>query len=79
MIDLDRFKSVNDTLGHPIGDRLLADVAARLSRVCSDNEICGRLGGDEFAVVIRDVPDQTIHSNNSPMPSSRRCLKPLSY
>src|ERR1044072_2263300 len=57
MIDLDRFKGVNDTLGHQIGDLLLAQVAQRLRSVCSQNEICGRLGGDEFAVIIRDVPN----------------------
>ncbi|MEQ1725992.1 MAG: EAL domain-containing protein [Sphingopyxis sp.] len=55
MIDLDRFKAVNDTLGHPIGDRLLAQVAARLSQLCGDNVIGGRLGGDEFGVVMREV------------------------
>lgn len=57
MIDLDRFKSVNDTLGHLVGDRLLAQVSERLRLVCSECEICGRLGGDEFAVVIREVHD----------------------
>lgn len=57
MIDLDRFKAVNDTLGHPIGDRLLAQVARRLQMIMSENELCGRLGGDEFAVVIRDASD----------------------
>ena len=57
MIDLDRFKSVNDTLGHPIGDRLLTRVSERLKSVMSDNEVCGRLGGDEFAVVIKDAND----------------------
>ena len=57
MIDLDRFKSVNDTLGHPVGDQLLARVSQRLKNEMSDNEICGRLGGDEFAVVIRDASD----------------------
>ncbi|WP_293873134.1 MULTISPECIES: EAL domain-containing protein [unclassified Sphingomonas] len=59
MIDLDRFKAVNDTLGHPIGDRLLSRVAERLGQLMSDNETCGRLGGDEFAVVMRDATDTT--------------------
>ncbi len=58
MIDLDRFKAVNDTLGHPIGDRLLTRVSERLRSVMSDNELCGRLGGDEFAVVVKDANDQ---------------------
>jgi len=57
MIDLDRFKAVNDTLGHPIGDRLLGRVSERLSQLMSDNELIGRLGGDEFAVVVRDASD----------------------
>jgi diguanylate cyclase (GGDEF)-like protein len=57
MLDLDRFKSVNDTLGHPIGDRLLTRVSERLRALMSDNEMCGRLGGDEFAVVVKDAND----------------------
>ncbi len=57
MIDLDRFKAVNDTLGHPVGDRLLAQVAKRLQLIMTDNELCGRLGGDEFAVVLKDASD----------------------
>ena len=57
MIDLDRFKAVNDTLGHPIGDRLLGRVSERLGQLMTDNEIIGRLGGDEFAVVVRDASD----------------------
>ncbi|KQN19223.1 diguanylate cyclase [Sphingomonas sp. Leaf33] len=57
MIDLDRFKAVNDTLGHPIGDRLLGRVSDRLKTLVTDNEIIGRLGGDEFAVVVRDATD----------------------
>ncbi len=57
MLDLDRFKAVNDTLGHPIGDRLLCGVAARLDALMGANETCGRLGGDEFAVIIPDATD----------------------
>jgi diguanylate cyclase (GGDEF)-like protein/PAS domain S-box-containing protein len=58
MIDLDRFKSVNDSLGHQVGDRLLAQVSQRLKAVLGQHEQCGRLGGDEFAVVIRDASDK---------------------
>lgn len=57
MIDLDRFKAINDTLGHPVGDRLLTQVSQRLRSIMSDNELCGRLGGDEFAVVVKDAND----------------------
>lgn len=57
MIDLDRFKAVNDTLGHLVGDRLLALVSQRLRSLMTTNEMCGRLGGDEFAVVIKDASD----------------------
>ena len=57
MIDLDRFKAVNDTLGHPMGDRLLTRVAERLQSLMVEGNSCGRLGGDEFAVVVRDASD----------------------
>lgn len=57
MIDLDRFKAVNDSLGHLVGDQLLARVSERLKELMTDNELCGRLGGDEFAIVIRDAND----------------------
>ncbi|MBD3728893.1 MAG: EAL domain-containing protein [Sphingomonadales bacterium] len=57
MIDLDRFKAVNDSLGHLVGDQLLAQVSKRLEDIASENETCGRLGGDEFAVVIRDASE----------------------
>ncbi|TAD72834.1 MAG: EAL domain-containing protein [Sphingomonadales bacterium] len=55
MVDLDRFKAVNDSLGHMTGDKLLAQVSARLQSLMGENHMCGRLGGDEFAVVIRDA------------------------
>jgi diguanylate cyclase (GGDEF)-like protein/PAS domain S-box-containing protein len=52
MLDLDRFKQVNDTLGHPVGDALLQQVAQRLERTIGSQGRCGRLGGDEFQIII---------------------------
>ncbi len=60
MIDLDRFKAVNDSLGHQVGDRLLAQVSYRLKTIMSENVQVGRLGGDEFAVVIRDASNRDV-------------------
>jgi diguanylate cyclase (GGDEF)-like protein len=56
MLDLDRFKEVNDTLGHPVGDTLLKAVAERLRSCVRETALIARLGGDEFAI-IEDVTD----------------------
>ena len=55
MLDLDRFKHVNDVLGYASGDRLLAGVAERLQQVVRDGDVVARLGGDEFALLMHDA------------------------
>ncbi|MGH9304614.1 MAG: putative bifunctional diguanylate cyclase/phosphodiesterase, partial [Acidimicrobiales bacterium] len=62
LLDLDRFKDVNDTLGHEMGDRLLCEIAERLVHAASGRAAVARLGGDEFALVVSDItgPEEAV-------------------
>lgn len=68
-LDLDRFKTVNDTLGHSLGDRLLVEAAGRLARCIGENDSLARLGGDEFVIL---VSEET--SINAVVHTARRIL-----
>ncbi|MEM7208587.1 MAG: EAL domain-containing protein [Pseudomonadota bacterium] len=60
-IDLDRFKTVNDTLGHALGDRLLVDASRRIQAALYETDLVSRIGGDEFVCIVRDIA----HSGNA--------------
>ena len=57
-LDLDRFKAVNDSLGHPAGDGLLREIAARLPRCLREGDTAARWGGDEFIILVPDLPGE---------------------
>jgi diguanylate cyclase (GGDEF)-like protein len=58
-LDLDNFKFINDTFGHPVGDQLLLGVTRRLSGALRESDLLCRLGGDEFALILEDIDDQS--------------------
>jgi diguanylate cyclase (GGDEF)-like protein/PAS domain S-box-containing protein len=58
VIDIDRFKAINDSLGHQIGDQLIKEVASRLQTSVRDCDTVSRLGGDEFALILPELKDQ---------------------
>lgn len=57
-LDLDKFKNINDTLGHDIGDGLLKAIAIRLQNILRSNDILARVGGDEFIIVLSDIENE---------------------
>jgi diguanylate cyclase (GGDEF)-like protein len=61
-LDLDRFKDVNDTLGHPVGDQLIIQVAARLREIAGAGTLLARVGGDEFTAVVNGTSQQDIEN-----------------
>ncbi len=84
-IDLDRFKNVNDSLGHAIGDQFLARIAQVLERVVADNGTVARLGGDEFVILADEIrsPDQAaefverlLFQLNTPMQLNEHTIHP---
>ena len=60
IVDVDNFKSVNDILGHPVGDQLLKQISAILTELFRKDDLVGRLGGDEFCAFMKDVVDPEI-------------------
>lgn len=84
LVDLDRFKEVNDTFGHAVGDECLIEIARRLTAVCHAAELIARIGGDEFALIfgpsaspqrIAETVQRIVHVAQEPMNCSGRALK----
>jgi diguanylate cyclase (GGDEF)-like protein/PAS domain S-box-containing protein len=82
-LDLDRFKQINDTLGHLVGDKVIQEVAKRLQATVRDEDSVARLGGDEFAIIFTDVKNDNIlasiaskivHSISLPLDIDNRAL-----
>ena len=75
LIDLDRFKLVNDSYGHQTGDELIREVGRRLSDICPIGDLCARLGGDEFIILVHgcsearaiDFADLVVRSLSEPV------------
>jgi diguanylate cyclase (GGDEF)-like protein/PAS domain S-box-containing protein len=78
LIDLDHFKTLNDTLGHDIGDQLLYEIGERLSSCLRDGDCAGRLGGDEFVVILEDLGRHTEEAAPRAEAVARKILHGLS-
>ena len=75
-IDVDDFKTVNDSLGHSVGDGLLVAIAGRLRDCMRPQDLVARLGGDEFAVMLPEVEDPVESARWSRTASSRPSSRP---
>ena len=75
-IDLDRFKEVNDTLGHEAGDRLLLEAASRIASAVRESDTVARLGGDEFTVILSDLREDA-HVENAASAIIARLAEPF--
>jgi diguanylate cyclase (GGDEF)-like protein len=64
-LDLDRFKQINDTLGHAAGDYVLVVTAQRMRDSCRASDLCARLGGDEFVMILNGAASSTIASSSN--------------
>ncbi len=73
VIDLDRFKNINDSLGHHVGDRLLQETASRITATLSEVDTSARLGGDEFVILLNDL-----RQPQDAVPAARRLLEAIS-
>lgn len=78
LLDLDRFKQVNDTFGHPAGDELLKQVALRIKGIMQETDVLARLGGDEFAIVQLNDADQSDAAADLAMRIIRQIGEPFS-
>jgi diguanylate cyclase (GGDEF)-like protein len=76
LIDLDHFKTINDTLGHDIGDKVLQEVAQRIKNYCTDKHLIARLGGDEF-VIVSDEYDENENCQEIAYAFSEKLLETL--